>query len=177
MSHQKHFPQDEENSSNANEAKKEEPDYICPEFVLIDERDGKGQQTYFGIDAVPKSSEFFQSNQQTSHHSKNGQTSLRFLCVLGLIFCLVFGIGMAFISTVMTMLATLSLFQNRHLNQGVWTFWKNTMHAGIAGFGFLLGLVSPTLGLGLIALYFSIATDLVGDDILRKFIRQAVNKI
>ena len=48
------------------------------------------------------------------------------------------------------------------------------MNTTIAGFGFTLGLLSPTLGLGLIALYFSIVGEFLNEDILRKVIRSSL---
>jgi hypothetical protein len=77
----------------------------------------------------------------------------------------------------MTCLATFSLFLNPNLNKGMRHFWKLFANTLVAGFGFTLGMISPTLGLGLLAIYFSLAGNLVEDDLLRKVIRCSFNHL
>lgn len=163
MSNASLFPKEEGTSQNSDHA--DEVQFKRPEFVLIDDRQGKGQYTHFGSD----------DNEQAERKKSASKEpiSLRFICLLGFIFCLIFGLGMLLWSIVMTTLATLSLFQNKKFNQGMKSFWKIFANTAIAGFGFTLGLINPTLGLGLVALYFSISGDLVGDDFLRKVIKSA----
>lgn len=161
--------------SNQDHREEEKSHYQRPEFILIDDRQGKSQSTYFGADDSSHQSN--ESFQQEDSKVKKHSISLRFICLLGLIFCLVFGLGILIWSIVMTFLATLYFFQNQSLNQGVRSFWKICTNTVIAGFGFALGLISPTLGLGLIALYFSITGELVEDELLRKVIRRSFNRI
>lgn len=170
------FPKEEGSSSNQGQIREEKPQFKCPEYILIDDRRGKSQHTYFGADSSRKPNDSFQNGKEEARSSK-GPISLRFVCLLGLIFCLVFGFGILLWSIALTCLATLSLFQNQGLNQGVRSFWKIFANTFIAGFGFTLGLISPTLGLGLLALYFSLAGNLVEDDILRKVIRRSFNNL
>jgi hypothetical protein len=162
----------EENSSSHT---KEKPQFKRPEFILIDDRCGESQYTHFGADSSRKPNHSFQAEKECK--SSKGPLSLRFICLLGLIFCFVFGLGMLIWSIALTFLATISLFQNRGLNQGLQSLWKICANTFIAGFGFMLGLMSPTLGLGLLALYFSLKGELVNDDILRKVIRRSFNQM
>jgi hypothetical protein len=171
------FPKEEGSSSNKDRTEDEKTQYKRPEFILIDDRAGKSQYTYFGPDSSRKPDETFQFEKEEAFTSKNGLMPLRFLCLLGFIFCLVFGFGILIWTIALTCLATLSLFQNKNLNQGMKSFWKICINTMIAGFGFALGLLNPTLGLGLIALYFSISGDLVDNDLLRKVIRSSFNRV
>lgn len=145
-----------------------------PEFTLIDEREGETQYTRFGVDASRLSHESTQTEQS---QAPQGNVSLRFICLLGFIFCLIFGLGILVWSIVLTVLATLSFFQNRELNKGAHSFWKIFMHTAIAGFGFTLGMLSPTLGLGLIALYFSVRSEMIDNAFLRTVIRRSFNQL
>ena len=144
----------------------EKPQFKRPEFILIDDRNGKEKITYFKEDSPQSSHNSFEKAE-----APKSAFSLRFICLLGLIFCFMFGLGMFLWSVTLTALATLSLFQNHRLNQGMRHFWKLFIHTFVAGFSFALGMMSPTLGLGLLALYFSRVGHLVGDDLLRKIIR------
>lgn len=175
MSNDPLFPKEEGASSNQSHAGEQKTQYKRPEFVLIDDRSGKSQSTYFGPDSTRKPDDFFKGEQSES--AKKSPISLRFVCLLGFIFCLVFGLGIFLWSIVVTVLATLSFFQNRQLNEGVRSFWKIYTNTVIAGLGFALGMLSPTLGLGLLALYFSLKGDLIDDDLLRKVIRRSFHGV
>ncbi len=172
MSNTPLFPQEEDFSHQGGDTEEEKPQFKRPEFILIDDRPGKIQYTHFESDSSNKPNGSSQAKKEQTKSSK-GPVSLRFICLLGLIFCFVFGLGMLLWSIALTVLATLSLFQNRGLNQGLRSFWKIVINTFVAGFGFMLGLISPTLGLGLLALYFSLKGELVNDDILRKVIRRS----
>ena len=162
------FPREDGLSSDSHSSREEESHFKRPEFVLIDDREEKNRQTYFGADSSQQD-----AFGREEHRASKDPLSLRFICLLGFVFCLVFGAGIFLWSLAMTLFATLSLFQNRALNQSMQSFWKICLHTIIAGFGFILGILSPTLGLGLIALYFSLAGRLVKDDLLRKVIKRS----
>jgi hypothetical protein len=147
------FPREDGLSSDSHSSREEESHFKRPEFVLIDDREEKNRQTYFGADSSQQD-----AFGREEHRASKDPLSLRFICLLGF---------------AMTLFATLSLFQNRALNQSMQSFWKICLHTIIAGFGFILGILSPTLGLGLIALYFSLAGRLVKDDLLRKVIKRS----
>ena len=168
MSQDPLFFKNEESPLSEDQMEEKSIRYQTPEFVLIDDRQGKSQYSYFKTDASHTS---FKMDEEKS--SSQGGLSLRFMCLLGLIFCLIFGCGMLIGALILTFLATLSLFRNQSLNQEMGRFWKMSLNTLIVGFGFLLGLLSPTLGLGFIALYFSFSTQLVNDDILRQMIRKS----
>jgi hypothetical protein len=164
------FETEDEKKSSVNdrfEVEEEKPEFKRPDFVVIDERNGKKMYTHFGEKT---------SQNEDKETPAKGNVSLRFLCLLGLIFCLVFGLGILVWSIVLTFLATLSFFQNPTLNQGVKSFWKLYSHIVIVGLGFILGLISPTLGLGLIGLYFSITGEVIDNSLLRKILKGSFNR-
>ncbi|MFI0435237.1 MAG: hypothetical protein ACH350_05855 [Parachlamydiaceae bacterium] len=176
MSQNTHFSQDEDSNvnSHSHDKREEKPQFHAPEFVLIDERDGDKKYSYFG------SSSFEQSQRTKEAQTKIEQSpkgSLRFISFLGFVFCFILGLGMLVWSGVMTLLALFCLFQNPHFNQGMWKFWKYFAHTFIAAFCFMLAVISPALGLGLLALYFSLASQLVDEDFLRKIIRRSFNHL
>lgn len=173
MSHSPYFPQKEGPSSNHGHIEEGKPQMKQPEFILIDDRQGESKYTYFGRESSQNSFK----NEQEEKQAAKGPFSLRFICLLGFIFCLVFGLGMLVWSVVMTCFAMFSLFLNPNLNQGMRHFWKLFVNTCVAGFGFTLGMLSPTLGLGLLAIYFSLAGNLVEDDLLRKIIRRSFSRL
>lgn len=134
----------------------EKPHYIEPQYIIIDDR--------------------HQNKQDTGSQEQKGPLSLRFLCVLGLIFCSIFGLGMLLMSLFSTLMATCYLFRNANLNKSMLHFWKLSTHTLVAGFGFVLGLISPTVGLGLIALYFSVTGEVVDNSLLHSIIKRSFNK-
>lgn len=166
------FPQEEEAFSNANR-EESEPQFKRPEFVLIDDRDGKSQYTHFDKDLIPESAEDVQDQEKTS----KGTNSLRFVCLLGFIFCAIFGFGMLLGAIAFTILTLVTLFLNKNFISAMGSFWKIFINTFIAGFGFTLGMINPVLGLGLLGLYFSMASDLVEEDLLRKVIRRTFNQL
>lgn len=143
------------------EPEEEKIEYISPPFVIIDDR----QQT----------EESLESSSEAAAETPKSPFSMRFLCFLGLIFCLIFGTGMFLMSLVSTLIATISLFRNKELNQTVKQFWKLSTHTLIAGLGFVLGIISPTLGLGLIVLYFSVTGEVVDNSLLHSIIKRSFN--
>lgn len=175
MPHSPYFPH-EEASSNQGNLEEGKLQFKRPEFILIDDRHGEKKYSYFGSETSPGTQNSSKTEQEKKQAAK-GPLSLRFICLLGFIFCLVFGLGMLIWSVVMTCFAIFSLFLNPNLNQSMRHFWKIFINTCIAGFGFTLGMISPTLGLGLLAIYFSLAGNLVEDDVLRKVIRRSFNHL
>ena len=163
------FPKEDGASSDHHPLEKgEETPFKRPEFIIIDPRQGKNS------DSSQKPNNPFQSQKEEPQSSKS-PISLRFLCVLGLIFCLIFGLGILIWSIALTFLAALSLFRNQNLNQGVRSFWKLYTNTVITGLGFALGIISPTIGLGLIVLYFSVTGEIIENSILHKVIKRSFN--
>ncbi|MBA2367426.1 MAG: hypothetical protein H0V82_00195 [Candidatus Protochlamydia sp.] len=136
---------------NLNPDSKNEIQYKRPEFIILDDRENIHENNG--------------SEENGERHGKNTGTnanqqssiSLRFLCFLGLVFCLIFGTGLLLITVLTSAAAVLMLLLNRELNQTVLTFWKLFFNTLIAGIGCMIGLVSPAMGISLLALYFSIS--------------------
>ena len=139
----------------------EKPHYIEPQYIIIDDRFKQKESN---------------SSSETGSQEQKGPLSLRFLCVLGLIFCSIFGLGMFLMSLFATVMSACYLFRNVNLNKSMLHFWKLSTHTLIAGFGFVLGLISPTLGLGLIALYFSVTGEVIDNSLLHSIIKRSFNK-
>ena len=173
-----HFSPDGHATSNSHAESKENSQTIRPKFVLIDERDGVRQETYFEADSSDSSGysrQTFQENQESKNFTTHAY-SLRFISLLGIIFCLIFGTGVFIGFGVAILFAVLSLFQNKILNQRIWKLWKLFVNTVIACFGFLLGILYPPLGFGLLALYFSLKTQSGNEDFLRRFVRRSFNR-
>lgn len=168
MTHSSSFP--EEETSN----KDSKPHYKRPEFILIDDRQEKPDSSHLGSQS---SQDKYGFPYEKSEASLQNSFSLRFVCLLGLIFCLIFGVGIFIWSLALTCLATLALFQNHSLNHGMLSFWKLCSHTLIAGLGFGLGAINPALGLGLIALYFSLTNQLIEDSFLHKILKRSFNNL
>lgn len=134
--------------------------YLEPQVIIIDDRQNSQKESV---------------NQNEASAPKKSANSLRFLCVLGLIFCSIFGFGMLLMSTISTVIASCYLFRNANLNQSMRHFWKLSTHTLVAGFGFLLGLISPTIGLGLIGLYFSVTGEAIDNQFLHMIIKRSFN--
>jgi hypothetical protein len=172
------FPKEEETPSDNNPTREENrPQFKRPKFILIDDRQGQQSQD-FPFDSAPtqEPDDSSQNEKEELKSSAKSPVSLRFLCVLGLVFCLVFGLGIFLWSIALSFLAAVSLFQNQNLNHGVRSFWKLYMHTVIAGLGFALGILSPTIGLGLIVLYFSVTGEVIENNFLHKIIKRSFNK-
>lgn len=162
MPQQPLYPQDDGDTYNWEEPAQEEEKahVIQPQYVIIDDRNNnKEERTTDGESQETKS-----------------PMSLRFLCFLGLIFCSIFGLGMFLMSIFSTLMATCYLFRNANLNQAMSHFWKLSAHTLVAGLGFTLGLISPTLGLGLIVLYFSVTGQTIDNSLLHSIIKRSFNK-
>lgn len=132
---------------------------VYPSCIIVDERSNGAQD----------------QAEKTETQAKS-PFSLRFLCFLGLIFCSIFGLGMILMSALTTVLAVAFLFRKPSLNQAMGHFWKLATHTTVAGLGFVLGLISPTLGLGLIALYFSITGQAIENNLLYSIIKQSFGR-
>lgn len=156
------FPPDEnpQNEETTTHQINHKPHYITPQFEIIDDR------------AKTQSHE----EESTQSEKTTSPLSLRFICFLGLIFCSIFGLGMFLMSLVTTVIAALSLFRNPSLNESVLGFWKLSTHALVAGLGFIVGLVSPALGLSLIALYFSVTGKVIDYSLLCEIVKKSFNK-
>lgn len=140
-------------TNEMSELEKEEAngvEYKTPSFLLIDDREGGTRQTYYGSDGLGQPQEAVESEGEKS------SISLRFLCFLGLIACVVFGLLIFIGAIALSVLALGSFFRNSQLNQGVCNLWMLCLHSIVSSVGFLIGIVSPTIGLGLVVFYFSI---------------------
>jgi hypothetical protein len=54
-------------------------------------------------------------------------------------------------------------------------FWKLSIHTLVAGIGCTIGLISPPLGLGLVALYFSLTGQSVNNAFLDSVLNRSFN--
>lgn len=163
---------DSHNEENRPSDQEEKITYKRPEFIVIDDRSsnpyGYQKQTHYNS-----------SGEQTKNdeHSQVQQSpfSLRFICLLGIIFCLIFGIGLFFIASLSTIVAIVFLLQNGELNRGVRALWKLFSNVIVVGTGCVIGLISPAIGIGLMALYFSLSGERAGSDGLKRAVKRWFN--
>jgi hypothetical protein len=144
--------------------------YKTPEFVLIDDREkeanGHQKQTHYDANGNPT------DYSKTSASQSQGPFSLRFLCFLGFVFCTVFGLGLLLIATLATLMSLVFLLQNKELNRSVLSLWKLYVNVVVAGVGCFIGLFSPAIGIGLIAVYFSFSSEQFSSDVLKTIIKR-----
>jgi ABC-type Fe3+ transport system permease subunit len=160
------FPQDEEVTSQV-PSDSEKSEFKRPDLIILDdEQEKQGNQD--------KGASFEEQQAQSAPQSS---ISLRFFCVLGLIFCLVFGLGIFLWALILTFLTLVTFLQNHQLNRSVKTFWRLCLNTLIAGLGFTIGIISPTIGLGLLVLYFSLTGEVVDNHLLRKILRRSFNNL
>ena len=155
-------------------SKEKKPIYECSQYLLIDEREGESRCTYFGKDSSQEACDSSEEREEGAPPTKE-PLSLRFACVLGLVFCSIFGFGILLWAIVMTCFATGGLFRNKERNKDVASLWKIFANTAIAGFCFILGMINPAFGLSLIAVYFSLSSNSMNDDILSQVIRRSFN--
>ncbi|WP_068467833.1 hypothetical protein [Candidatus Protochlamydia phocaeensis] len=152
--------------------RQEEIHYKRPDFIIIDDTQeylrGSSNNSSFGYEQKQKG-EFKTRVQQNPF-------SLRLLCFLGGIFCLIVGLGMLVFSVVLTLLALLLLFQHKKLNQVVFSFWKLYTNIVIAGLACIIGILNPAWGIGLLVLYFALSGEGIGSGLLSKIIKTSFDR-
>lgn len=114
--------------------------------------------------------ESFQSDQ---FKQQKTPISLRFICFLGLVFCIIFGLGMLFFSLISSLFVLITIFQSKKINSACYHFWKLYVNAVVAGVGFILGLIVPPIGLGFLLLYFSMIGETLDSNILTKILKKS----
>lgn len=142
-----------QNNDASKEDPKEEINFKRPDFIVIDDR----QEYPYGDQE--KQFDPHADSRMASRSLQNTPFSFRFLCLLGVIFCFVFGSGLLISACLLTCIALLSLLQNKELNRVVKSLWKLAANTAVAAIGFMLGIISPTLGVGLLIVYFSLSTN------------------
>lgn len=140
----------------------------CEEVLLIDDRNGTEKEVYFGPGA--------EKIEKSASQGLQGPLILRIISFLGLLFCFLFSVGAFAVATVMTCFSMLGLFRNKETNRKAIMFWKICGNTLVAAVGFFLGIISPGMGFGFLAIYFALASNMVNDDILRNVIKQSVNR-
>ncbi|CUI16994.1 conserved putative membrane protein [Candidatus Protochlamydia naegleriophila] len=167
-----HSKPDSSDSQHEGNPDQEEITYKRPEFIVIDDRPtnpyGYKKQTRYNSSGEQAGNEDHSQVQQ-------GPFSLRFLCLLGVIFCFIFGIGLFFIASLSTVAAVVFLLQNGELNRGVRALWKLFSNVIVVGAGCMIGLISPTIGIGLMAVYFSLSGRLSSSDGLKRAVKRWFN--
>lgn len=142
-------------------------EYKQPDEIIVDE----------GTDVHLHSQNDESARQESPYDDQIGgqkaPISLRFICFLGLIFCVIFGIGMLFFSLLSSLFVLFTLFQSIRLNSACYNFWKLYVNAVVAGVGFLLGIIVPPIGLGFLLLYFSMIGETLDSGILSKIFKKS----
>lgn len=140
-----------------------EPQYVRPEFTILDDQNDHSQTR----EEKPKES------AKKGDPSPTNSFSLKILCLLGVVFCLIYGIGMLLISVIMSVVAALTLFQNHEINRSARKFWKISLNTLVAGFGLGVSILNPALGFGLLFIYFSISEGAIGTELFRTIFKRS----
>jgi hypothetical protein len=80
---------------------------------------------------------------------------LRLLSLLGMMISFFVAIGTLFLTVLFFVLAALLFFQNQALNAYLRKFWTIYIHSSVLALGLGIAAISPTIGLGLLLIYFS----------------------
>ncbi len=153
----------------SSDEKKNQSEYKLPDEIIINDRSANVSDPFSSASEEKRSNQIHE--EQSSEN--NGALSLRFLCFLGLIFCLIYGLGMFILSLIITLLAVVTLFQNSGVNDSLLQCWQSFFNTLVAGIGFALGLIIPPLGLGFLVVYFSLVGEKMDTDILSKIIKRS----
>lgn len=123
-----------------------------PEFVLIDEREGKKNYTYFSSD----SQERMESRTEERVKSTKGRSiSPRLLCFFGLVISTCIQMGLMFFAALTLLWAALSFFQDPVKNKKAINRIKGVCHLFFVMCSAFIGIFYPPLGIGLVMAYFS----------------------
>lgn len=160
-------------SSHTNQSDKS-PHFIQPEFTLIDDRNGESRHTRFRGESIQNSGNGTQHEDNTP---SQGFLPYRWVFLGGVIFCILFGFGMLFLSLATTIVSLCFLFQNREINQLMWNNWKTFLFTLLTGFCFTLGILFPRLAIWLLAIYLSFSNDSDDESILNSYIKRSFENV
>lgn len=133
-------------SEDKESSTREETEYKHPDMIIIDGEQENVSQDSFQEKDDPRKRKF-SMNQRI--------LSPRLFSCLGFLFSFLFGLLILMGSLPSLFFAALFLFRSQALNQVVKKLWMLSSNAFIVSMGFLLAILSPPLGFGLILLYLS----------------------
>lgn len=152
-----------EESGTENESAKEK--VKRPEFIILDDTQEfirGGHQQY----RIPE-------EELLTQEPSRSPLAIRILCLVGLFFSVLVAAGLLVGAIVSVLVATVCLFMNHTANDRVVRFWTLFRHAVVIIVGLLIALFSPTLGFGLLILYFSMK----GTSRDREVLKRALKKV
>lgn len=131
-----------------------------PDFVLIDEKEGRKDYSYFSSDSQERIKTW--SEEKTEKRTQNKtRTSAskgmvpRLLCFSGLIAVCLIEIGALFICAIHAFFAALFLFRDHKQNIALINSLKAVGHLFFVICSAFIGIFYPSLGIGLVMAYFS----------------------
>jgi len=137
-----------------------------PEFIIID-----NTQEY-----IHGSHEEFRIPEEellTPETSRN-PIAIRILCLVGLFFGALFGIGIFVGAVVSVLYAALLLFRNHTANDRAVRFCTLSRHALVIVVGLIIAIFSPTLGFALLLLYFSMKGTSRDREVLKRTLKKVL---
>lgn len=129
---------------------------VEPEVIVIDNLENYEDPSKFNFEDLKRISK-----------SKNFH-SIRILCFIAMICCSLFALGVIAYMGFLLLLAAICLFQNPSINQLFYSFSKLFINSLVFSIGFALAILSPTLGIGFLILYFSLKGEKKDRDLLKK---------
>ena len=148
----------------------EEPRRV--ECILIDDREGANPR-----DRDSAASFLSEKTQLEGKFSLKMGLMLRLVALGGVICSLACEVAMLLTSSILTLLAACYLFRNAPLNRRVAQSWRVCFHALVMSLGFLVGILSPVMGFGLMMLYCAMMGNVLDDPMLRQILRTSFQSL
>jgi hypothetical protein len=167
------FPPHSPNQKPEETPKNAEKEIKRPEFIIIDDtteylhgprfksKEKQGVQAYQAF-LEGKSWTFF--------------LFLRIFSLFAALLCFMWMAGSFGLLVFFMALHTLLLFQSQTLNSLCIRFWEVLKLTTISMGGLVLSIFSPSLGFGLLILYFSMRNSEIGNELLKKMTKDIFNK-
>jgi len=127
-----------------------------PEFIIIDEKRAFLKGHYSKDETFQ---EFLEEQPPAPSKPFNDTLILRLLSFFGSILCFWFSLIQLALATVMLVLSAALFLQYEPFNKSFLRFWRMFKTFLTCFIGFVMGVFNPSLGLGMIMLYFSLKSD------------------
>jgi hypothetical protein len=169
MPNSSRFPLNGESSlQNSFKTKEEKPHYEYPEVIVIDDRSSHSSSSGPSETSNPSF-----KDQKSELPTMSSMFTLRIICAVGAVICLFLGIALLIASFVSLALATVFLFRHLTLNHTAHRLWKLSAHLIVSSMGFIIGIIHPLLGIGLMTIYFSFIGSSPDFDFSKSFIHRS----
>jgi hypothetical protein len=167
------IPKNDDDSSKNRDSfdrRSKEPKGKMPDFIILDD-------THDYIHGNYRKSNSSQKRQQPRRPNKLVQNRflLRLFCLLGMMLSFLVAIGMLIWTTLVFIVAALLFFKNQVLNQSLTRFWNFYIHSSVVALTLGIATISPTLGIGLLVVYFSMQSEGIDTHFVKNVLKRLFN--